>query len=256
MFLYATDYDGTLNCRGITPELKEAITDWRTAGNLFGVVSGRPYPSIRGQMDHDGIGVDFLVANNGAIIADGKDGILEATPFSTDTAEALIRRLIREQEELPDKKHHYFRMDAVRFYRDWYEFPDVIRVDGLLSAEGTVWPEVTEITVDYPDYETTKAAADAAEKEFGGTVCPLLPGYTSIDYIPGGVSKAAGVKRVTELLGLKAEKILATGDSLNDLTLLTDSAIEGYAVENAMPAVKEAVGRTVPDPTELIRRYL
>ncbi len=255
MCLYAADDDGTLNCRGITPELKEAIADWRAAGNLFGVVSGRPYPSIRGQMDHDGIEVDFLVANNGAIIADGQDGILEATPFSTDTAETLIRRLVKEQEELPDKKHHYFRMDAVRFYRDWYEIPDIIRADGLLSAEGTVWPEVTEITVGYPDYAPAKAAANAAEKELGGTVCPLLPGYTSIDYIPGGVSKAAGVKRVTELLGVKPEKILATGDSLNDLTLLTDPAIEGYAVENDMPAVKEAVGRTIPDPLSLMRRY-
>ena len=249
MILYATDYDGTLNCRGITPELKETLSEWRAAGNLFGVVSGRPYPSLRDQIAHDGLTVDFLAANNGAILMDGAENLLEAHSFPADTAEALIRKLAGE-------RHSYFRMDAVRFYRDWNAVPAVERRGDTFSVGEDQWSELTEITVDYPSYEASLAAARETEEAFGGAVRPLLPGPVTIDFVPGGAGKALAVKRAAELFGGKPERILTTGDSLNDLDMLTDPAFEGYAVEFALPALREKVGRTVSDPVTLLRRYL
>ena len=41
MKIIASDYDGTLNHGGIDDKKRNAIKEWRKAGNLFGIVSGR-----------------------------------------------------------------------------------------------------------------------------------------------------------------------------------------------------------------------
>ena len=41
MKILASDYDGTLNYNGIDDRKRMALDKWRTAGNLFGLVSGR-----------------------------------------------------------------------------------------------------------------------------------------------------------------------------------------------------------------------
>ena len=71
MKIYATDYDGTVTYRGVTPELKEAVRRWREAGNLFGIVTGRPRNSIRSALRANGLEVDFAVSDNGATASDG-----------------------------------------------------------------------------------------------------------------------------------------------------------------------------------------
>lgn len=246
MYLYATDYDGTVTYHGVTPELKEALARWKAEGNLFGVVSGRPYNSIRrDSVVQEKLPVDFVIANNGALIADGNDNMLSVTEFDTGALKRLLDRVGAE-------KHGYFRMDAVRFYRDWFSMPEILFEDGHFSVDGTVWPEVTEITVDYPDYRSSLTAAEEIERELGAYVRALLPGETSIDCIPASASKAKAVRRVTELLGVKPERIFTTGDSHNDLDMLLCPEFEGYAVNNAMKTVREAVGRTVADPLALL----
>ena len=46
MKIIASDYDGTLNHGGIDDIKRNAISEWRKAGNLFGLVSGRGAPDL------------------------------------------------------------------------------------------------------------------------------------------------------------------------------------------------------------------
>ncbi len=61
-FILATYYDGTLKCGGnVSEENLAAISKFREKGNLFGVVTGRGYPS------HYNEYLDFTIGFNGAV---------------------------------------------------------------------------------------------------------------------------------------------------------------------------------------------
>ena len=68
MKIIATDYDGTLNHKGIDDKKKSAISRWRKAGNLFGVVSGRGVRSLHDIAAKKNFEYDFLIANNLSLI--------------------------------------------------------------------------------------------------------------------------------------------------------------------------------------------
>ena len=75
MKVAASDYDGTLFRQDrIAKSDAEAIKKWREAGHKFGVVSGRDHGMLVPQLQHYGVGYDYLACNNGGIIctADGK----------------------------------------------------------------------------------------------------------------------------------------------------------------------------------------
>ena len=71
MKILASDYDGTLR----TEELVDindihAIQEFRKAGNVFGLVTGRSMESIQMEIEKNQIAFDFIVANNGGVIYD------------------------------------------------------------------------------------------------------------------------------------------------------------------------------------------
>ncbi|KAL3802046.1 hypothetical protein HJC23_010802 [Cyclotella cryptica] len=70
------------------------------------------------------------------------------------------------------------------------------------------------------------------------TVTQAIP--TMLELLPKGCSKAYGVRKVCEALGLNAEKeLLAIGDAENDVGMLQMASI-GVAVGNACPQARDA----------------
>ncbi|MDQ1147843.1 Cof subfamily protein (haloacid dehalogenase superfamily) [Bacillus sp. SORGH_AS 510] len=59
------------------------------------------------------------------------------------------------------------------------------------------------------------------------------------DILPKGASKAVGVQKLTETLGIKKEHTYAFGDGLNDLEMLSTVGT-GVAMGNAVPEAKAA----------------
>ena len=71
MKVAASDYDGTLFRQDrIAKSDAEAIKKWREAGHKFGVVSGRDHGMLVPQLQHYGVGYDYLACNNGGIISE------------------------------------------------------------------------------------------------------------------------------------------------------------------------------------------
>lgn len=54
-----------------------------------------------------------------------------------------------------------------------------------------------------------------------------------------GVNKARGLQKVCDLLGISMENVMAVGDSLNDIAMITEAGV-GIAMGNAQETVKEA----------------
>eukprot|EP00581_Thalassiosira_minuscula_P005988 CAMPEP_0183734854 /NCGR_PEP_ID=MMETSP0737-20130205/44968_1 /TAXON_ID=385413 /ORGANISM="Thalassiosira miniscula, Strain CCMP1093" /LENGTH=477 /DNA_ID=CAMNT_0025968463 /DNA_START=56 /DNA_END=1489 /DNA_ORIENTATION=+ len=75
-------------------------------------------------------------------------------------------------------------------------------------------------------------------KQTGATVTQAIP--TMLELLPEGCSKANGVEKLCEALGVDiAEELLALGDAENDSGMLEDAAI-GVAVGNACPRARDA----------------
>ena len=93
MKILASDYDGTLNVQGVvTKENIEAITAWRAAGNLFGVVSGRNLGSIKKFLDKDNVPYDFMVGCNGSVMTDAEGNATGHRCIPARVAKAILQR--------------------------------------------------------------------------------------------------------------------------------------------------------------------
>jgi hydroxymethylpyrimidine pyrophosphatase-like HAD family hydrolase len=79
--------------------------------------------------------------------------------------------------------------------------------------------------------------ANALTSHLDGQVSyfPTMP--YMLEILPPGENKAAGLRRLAELLGIKTAEIIALGDGDNDDVML-DLAGLGIAVANATPACK------------------
>ena len=64
-----------------------------------------------------------------------------------------------------------------------------------------------------------------------------------------GINKAKGLEKVCSLLGISMKNVMAVGDSLNDIAMITEAGL-GIAMGNAQDAVKEAADDITGDNTE------
>lgn len=244
MKVYATDYDNTLNYGGITSELTDAINSWRNSGNLFGIVTGRPLCSILAQMADDKIVYDFILANNGAVHADRNGKVIEIEPLSPDDACELLKylvRLNRSSVRVDTPETSFCLSDAgVTAEND-------IRYDGdIIIAGDAKVRNITEIAAMFSSGEVSRKSEDFMDyvsERFEGRIKPLIPGIPFVDYIRRDVGKNIGLKSFIRRFGIDPEIIYTTGDSQNDLSMLTDRDFAGYASPNATEEVKKATGR-------------
>lgn len=61
-----------------------------------------------------------------------------------------------------------------------------------------------------------------------------------LDVLPRGVAKGPTLRRVVEALGLPADKVLAAGDTMNDLSMF-QTGLKGVAVGNSEPRLVQAL---------------
>mgnify|MGYP000722357104 CR=1 FL=1 len=91
MRVLASDYDGTLRIEEkVTKADLEALARWREAGNLFVAVTGRSMESFTREIAENGFACDYIIANNGGVIYDGKMNRMQVNYMDFDRAMALI----------------------------------------------------------------------------------------------------------------------------------------------------------------------
>lgn len=64
-----------------------------------------------------------------------------------------------------------------------------------------------------------------------------------------GINKAKGLEKVCALLGISMDNVMAVGDSLNDIAMITEAGL-GIAMGNAQTPVKEAADDVTGKNTE------
>ena len=250
MKILASDYDGTLNVQGVvTKENIEAITAWRAAGNLFGVVSGRNLGSIKKFVEKDNVPYDYMVGCNGSVMTDAEGNATGHRCIPARVAKALFQEIFRYPAQWVSASYDWgsVAVEASTDVRadDVCLMIDEVRLDRVLQVSG--W---------FSSPEQAHAVRDACEAMFSGQIKGLMPTVQSIDFVVYGTNKASGIRRLTELRGIAPEVILTVGDGENDLDMLTDPAFCGVAMQSAMPVVLQKVSRTTESVAKLIEAYL
>ncbi|MBO5064915.1 MAG: HAD-IIB family hydrolase [Clostridia bacterium] len=244
MKIIASDYDGTFNRNGIDENKRDAVSRWRNAGNLFGIISGRGYPSLKEVVDRTPFEYDFLVCNNGAVIYNDKEEII----FEIRCDGAYAKPLIRDM----------FKWGCPMANIDKESPVTVKNSNNADDCEYTLatLPEITyfnQISTYLDAIDEATQVVKKIEGKYSDILTPLQNG-TCIDIVPKGVNKAQGIYSLLENVGATYSDVIAVGDNINDTHMIAE--FRSYAMDNAVDSIKELADYMINDITEIFEKEL
>ncbi len=241
MKLAASDYDGTL-LRGnrVAEEDLTAIRQWRRAGNLFGLATGRDVSLCRGEISKNGLELDFIICNTGgSIFLSGESGELKPLKVLNLPEWAGPSALAHPAV----KKSYYVILcqEGTSFLLEqsadsWLTSLDLPLVP-ITREEAEKLTGLQQIGMEYRTQEDVAWAAESLSETFGRDLS-ISPSGMNLDITVKGASKAGGILSLLEETGWPVDEILTIGDTSNDLSMI--ERFKGFAVTNAEEAVKKA----------------
>lgn len=247
--LIACDIDGTLLPFGnekVSEENMRAIKEARDAGILVTLATGRHYPTARARVEEMGVADLPVIASNGADVrVNGRSVHISAMDDAIveGIVKALIERgvpryLFCEDEILclpEDQDDEVFRMwtsDAggtcpVRMYDS---------ADELLEAARGRTQKMLAFVKTQEEHDSLLSFMN---EMYGKTADITCGGGLNLEINAPGVTKALGLEKVCELLGIPIEQVMAIGDSGNDAEMLRAAGL-GVAVGDAMEEARDA----------------
>lgn len=225
------DLDGTLiDARErISPRVAEAV---RAAASVV------PVAIVSGREPDDVVRFARLLGLDGPQVSDNGARIVDAATGRTlhqmlmDPADA--RRVIADLEE---RGLRFFAVDDGRMARR--------------RSEIATW-RITIIAA----HAITRKAADEIVAAYQGvpgvSAVPSLSADAAMAYVnfnPAGVNKGAGVLRYADMVGIDPRRIVAVGDSANDIDMFA-AVGTAVAMGNARDEVKRAACRVVAGVSE------
>ena len=246
--IIASDYDGTLNHGGIDEKKKNAISRWRKEGNIFSVISGRGAPDLIRIYNENTFECDYLIADNGAVIMKTNGEIVCEDKIDVSVTKPFLEFLFEQ-----GCKWGYVQTSfPCRVFKDEdfekYDKDECYTVDELPEFE-----YVYQINTALDSFEESAKVTQAIKEAFGDVLNPLQNG-TCLDIVSVNMDKAQGIYKLIELLGAEHSDVITVGDNINDKDMIKE--FRSYAMENAVPLIKELANYETPGITELIEKEL
>lgn len=237
--LIATDIDGTLidDTERIPQQLIDIVQKAQQRGIHFAVATGRTKELAAEIVKTLGVTGPYVAAN-GACIFEGENCIYSqgfqaysvldilrqadleglTVTFSNEYTERAVRRTDYVQNH--QKMGKRFQTDISFEETDWRaeRFQKIMIMDENRTGKIKMYQSLIK---KYNKEYSITAYSDVA-----------------IELGPPGCNKAAGLRKLTELLGLHMGQVMACGDFLNDLEMIQEAGI-GVAVANAAGELKE-----------------
>ena len=248
MKIIASDYDGTLNHNGIDKEKIEAISNWRKAGNIFSIISGRGALDLIRLYKEQSFECDYLIADNGAVIMKTDGEIVCEDKIDTSVIKPFLEFLFSQ-----GCKWGYVQTSfPCRVFKDT-DFEDYDKDECFIFEELPEFPLLYQINTALNTFEEAEKVTEAIKEKFGDILSPLQNG-NCIDIVSVNMNKAKGIYKFIDLLGAEYEDVITVGDNINDKDMIKE--FRSYAMENAVPLIKELADFETPSVTELIYREL
>lgn len=224
---------------GVPKSAIEAIMQLRSNGHKAFICTGRSRSMIFPDMID--MGFDGIIAGGGTYCeCDGK--ILFRYDMERGETKKVVEKL-RQCGFIPVAEgHDYF------YYEDEAKWTEEYRV--LYDKYNAHISDVMrKIPADAKDICAAKVSAvftadsmlEGVERYFSEAYIVVNHGYSLLELIPKGYSKAEGIRRIISELGIPRENTCAFGDSMNDFEMLSyvnDSVAMGNSVEGILKIAK------------------
>ena len=227
MFVLVSDYDDTFKTRihDLKINIRE-VKKFRERGNVFAIATGRPFSSIKKEIDEYGIPVDFLACNDGSVIFDG---------------------------EFREIKAHYLTKDELTFISSFIKDYPHLSLGRSFSAKELVNGQIDEpIEIEVVKKPNTSFESFVRELHF---YCPNLHFFKAKNsvFIKGDVTKSTAVAEISRCLdvNIPRKNIYTIGDELNDLEMIQD--YNGFRMLESHPRLWLATPKVVLEEHHLIK---
>ena len=252
MKLLASDYDQTLKIDNqIDQETKDLISQFRKAGNLFAIVTGRTLRTIYDELIEFDIEFDFVIASNGAMIVDNKKNILYEKYIDKAIAEQLIN--FAQENYFP----YFICSNGNQIYGKFdLDDPRSIahkkrHINNIITKEQLLEGNMISMVVRGHDMEHLNKLKKLIDLNFDEYVSSYKNLWV-LDVMAKNVSKANGIKEA--LKHFNADEVYVIGDDFNDIPMI--EPFNGYCVENDLTEVKAVAINQYKDVKSLIKDLL
>lgn len=244
----ASDVDGTLltSQQTIHPRTRQAVLRAMGSPKHFFVATGK---SRKGAFNSLGVEMATLLKNvpgvflQGLYTVDGEGNVVFEQKLTKGAIKAVEQLAAECNVNLVaydgDSLYSTGMSDAVRSLSERYGEPTVKLLPMPLSEYENGFHKILLADENVDMLKTiVRPKLDALAEENAATVTQAMP--TMLEWLPEGCSKAVGVSKLCEALGIDpTTELLAMGDAENDLDMLKMASI-GVAVGNASPVAREA----------------
>lgn len=220
MKLFASNYDGTLLYgEDVMKEDLEAIQEWRDAGNLFVIVTGRSKDSIENECKKHNIQADYIITNNGSMVFDAEGKVLNSVYLDYTTGVDIIYAAKMTEGiaslVVNDGIHrHKMIVDPGSYdYEHMHLAPDMTEEE-IMNLK-----EFSQIVITTNNLDNARSLARDLNQFFEQRIRAFV-NDNYVDVVAYGTSKATGLEFVAEYENVDFDDIYFMGKSFNDIPLL------------------------------------
>lgn len=241
--LIALDLDGTLldSRARISAGNAAAISACHAAGVRVTLATGKLLAATRHMCRDLGITEPQITANGAVIINAAPEAVLHVDPLPVAGYQAAMAALA--EYGLPMAAYTPFaihtpgpdpRLDVLVAI---HEPPPRVVPDIATRAAIDGAPFVKVLTVLEQGRPETPAIEAALRARFEPALTVVRTSALFFEFLAPGVDKGRALRRLAAILGVPMDRVLAIGDSYNDLALLQAAGL-GVAMANAPPEVQ------------------
>lgn len=243
--LVVTDMDGTLlnDDHEVSRENKDALKRVLDSGKHVVIATGRIYTAARVYAKKLEI-LTPIICCNGAIIKNlENDQILYGDPLDDDLCRKIIDICYDE-----DVYFHFYSEDTIvgqvlknklLFFSEWTKTlkeEDRLKVDIVEDAMAWVGNDkIYKFCIQDDDLERLDRIGARIRRELN--VDAYKSYYNMLDIMNKGVSKGNAILKLSEIMDVDAENIIAIGDNENDISMMHTAGL-GVAMANADEKIK------------------
>ena len=250
----ATDMDGTLlDPKGQLdlPRLEKILDKLDQCDIRFVIATGNEVHRMRQLLGHLAERVVLVVANGARIFENNE--LIQAQTWDdamVDRALAHFKgRECQDQFVVTAMNGGFVKKGTVFTELDKFMTPEMIeklyqRMNFVDEFDSSLFGGVLKMSMVVGE-ERLDSVLQEVNDLFDGHVRAVSSGYGCIDILQDGIHKAWGLEELLRRWDLKAEQIMAFGDSENDIEMLELAGIS-YAMENAEEAVKRVATKVAP----------
>lgn len=227
MYILSSDYDGTLKTRIIDLRMNiNELRKYRDLGNIFILNTGRPYKSIKAEIEEFKIPFDYLCCNDGAVIFDKHLDVVKETKLTNDQVK-FVKNLV---PHLPGfKVAHYYAAKEI----SESEIPDVIEVEIKKEPQA----DFKELT-------------DMMQVRMRDTIQFI---WKNSLFVKSNVTKSKALDELIKIIdpNIDPATIYTVGDEANDVEMIKNH--HGFRMLESSPKLWTSTWRVLPEVHYLVK---